>query len=759
MPDLPQEEKLNILLVDDRPENLVALESVLGELGQNLVRAESGREALRKLLDMEFAVILLDVQMPEMDGFETAALIRARRRNEHTPIVFLTAINKSVNHVTRGYSVGAVDYVFKPFDPDVLRAKVSAFVDLARKTHELRREIEQRKQAEAEVRQLTEDLERRVQERTAELHAVNKSLQGEIKERQRAEEERTQLLEAEQLARHQAEEAQRDLAFLGEASSVLAGSLDYQTTLERVAELAVPRVADFCVVDLVDGDGRVHRVVTAHRDPKMRRMMRVLERTYKPTADDGKPMDRAIRDARPELVERVTDEWLVASARDEEHLKIARKLAPTSIMVVPLIARGHAFGVITLALVQPQRRYTHSDLALAEDLARRAAAAIDNARLFREVQDAGRTKDEFLAMLAHELRNPLAAISSAIFAINQSGSADPRTAHFRSVVERQTLHLSRLVDDLLDVSRITQGKIELRRQKVDLKAVIHQALDATRPLIEARDHHLRVELPDEPMYLHADPTRLEQVLANLLNNAAKYTEPGGYISLTADIRDGEAWVCVRDSGVGISPELLPRVFELFTQSDRTLDRSQGGLGIGLALVRNLIQLHGGDVTAYSQGPGTGSEFAIRLPLQHQSTRSEGEERRLKAHRRLTGNPHRILIVEDNRDAAETLCEILEAWNYEVRTASDGPSGLQAARDFHPDVVLLDIGLPLMDGYQVARTLRDEGDDETLLVALTGYGHEEDRRRSREAGFDLHLTKPVSPPDLRELLTGTANVPA
>jgi signal transduction histidine kinase len=433
-------------------------------------------------------------------------------------------------------------------------------------------------------------------------------------------------------------------------------------------------------------------------------------------------------------------------------MKVWQKLKPTSYMAVPLVARGYTLGAISLGLTHPDRRYNTDDLALAEDLARRAAAAIDNARLFREVQEAGRAKDEFLAMLAHELRNPLAAISSAIFAINQTEAPDERGAHFRAVVERQAMHLSRLVDDLLDVSRITQGKIELRRQPVELAHVVQQALDATKPLIDARDHELRIELPDHPVWLYADPTRIEQVLSNLLHNAAKYTEPGGKISLKAEEREGTAWVRVRDSGVGISKELLPRVFELFTQSDRTLDRSQGGLGIGLALVRNLVLMHGGDVFVTSPGPGEGSEFSFRLPVMERPP-GEASANPASAHR---GEPprglRRVLIIEDNRDAAETLSDILETWGYDVRIAHDGEKGLAAAGKFGPGAVLLDIGLPGMDGYEVARKLREGPLSSGLLVALTGYGHDEDRRRSREAGFDVHLTKPVAPAELRRILS-------
>jgi signal transduction histidine kinase/DNA-binding response OmpR family regulator len=804
------EPKVNILLVDDRPENLVALESVLYDLDQNLVRATSGREALKHLLERDFAVILLDVQMPDMDGFETAGLIRARERTQHTPIVFLTAINKSDLHVTRGYSVGGVDYLFKPFAPEVLKAKVTAFVELSKKTKQLEAEVARRAAAEEEVRRFNEDLERRVAERTAALETANRELEAEIRERERAEAERTRLLEREQAARAEAEAAQQRLAFLGEASSILAGSLDYQVTLERVARLAVPSLADFCIVDLVEEDGKIRRVATAHADPHKQELLHLLERHYSPDWDSPPLLARVLRTGTREIVQDVDEKMQVAAARDEEHLRILRALNARSSMIVPLVARGHSLGVITFSASESGRRYGLDDLNLAEDLARRAAAAIDNACLFHEIQEAGRLKDEFLAMLAHELRNPLAAISYADYMLEEIGSQDGRVARLRSTISRQTAHLARLVDDLLDISRITRGKIELRKEPVDLGAVIRQAVETTSALIERRRHELSVSLPAEPVWVEADSTRLEQVLFNLLNNAAKYTEPGGRIWLSVEIEGGaeregarergskkkakggssispgspvtplldpplaprEAVIRVRDTGVGIPPELLPRVFDLFTQAERTLDRSQGGLGIGLALVENLVRMHGGAVTASSAGPGAGSEFVVRLPVlpagyvpAEEEAQGEGaalRERQREGHyaeafvwkRPAPGATRllRVMIVEDNRDASDTLTEILENWGHTVRVAADGAAAIGEAPRYAPEVVLLDIGLPGMDGYEVARWFRQEsGLSDVLLVALTGYGQEDDRRRAREAGFDLHLTKPVEPPELQRVL--------
>jgi signal transduction histidine kinase len=372
--------------------------------------------------------------------------------------------------------------------------------------------------------------------------------------------------------------------------------------------------------------------------------------------------------------------------------------------------------------------------------------------LEERLKEADRRKDEFLAMLAHELRNPLAAICNASYVLEraQPGRADYQ--RLLAIVGRQSHHLSRLVDDLLDVSRITHGKIELRKEPCELRAVIQRAADAARNQMERRSHALHLELPARGLTVEADPARLEQVIVNLLGNAAKYTEDGGqvWLSVATEPEGGRAeWarIRIRDTGVGIAPHLLPQVFEMFTQADRSLDRAQGGLGIGLTLVRNLVELHGGTVSAHSDGIGCGSEFTVRLPvLQAEGGRAKDEGELIAP------GPcgRRVLVVEDNADAAETLVDILQLWGHNVRVAPTGEEALSLLPQFRPEVVLLDIGLPGMDGYEVARQVRGEG-AEPLLVALTGYGQDEDRRRSGEAGFDRHLTKPVNPEELRRVL--------
>ncbi len=384
----------------------------------------------------------------------------------------------------------------------------------------------------------------------------------------------------------------------------------------------------------------------------------------------------------------------------------------------------------------------------------------DRKRMEEALKEADRRKDQFLAMLAHELRNPLAPISNAVQIMKVEGLSGPNFQWSVKVIEDQVKHMTRMVDDLLDVSRITRGKVVLQKEPVELAGVVELAVEASRPIINDYGHRLTVALPGRPVLLEVDPARLAQVLSNLLNNAAKYTDEEGQIELSAELRGREVAIRVRDNGTGIAPELLPHVFDMFTQADQTLSRSRGGLGIGLTLVRSLVEMHGGRVTARSEGPGKGSEFTVRLPA---SPEPESDPASAESEAADPGAPavdpeaerlprRRILVVDDNRSNATSLGVLLRALGQEVEMAYDGPTALDLIRDRRPDLVLLDIGLPGMDGYEVAR--RCKGDDELrriLLVAMTGYGKEEDRRRSREAGFSAHLVKPVNLEDLRVLL--------
>ena len=393
----------------------------------------------------------------------------------------------------------------------------------------------------------------------------------------------------------------------------------------------------------------------------------------------------------------------------------------------------------------------------AEERAERKRLEEELRRHAEELAEAHRRKDEFLAMLAHELRNPLAPIRNALHIMKLRPTEDASSQQARAVIERQVAHLTQLVDDLLDVARITQGKIALRKEWLDLAQLVQRAVETTRPLIDKRQHVLHVALPAEPVHVLADPVRLEQILINLLTNAAKYTDPGGRIEVHARAEEGVVVVAVRDSGVGISAEMQSRIFDLFMQAEHTLDRSLGGLGIGLTLVRRLVDLHGGQIAVHSAGRGQGSTFTVRLPVgaAEAAAANEPGPDNAGAHGGARG-ARRVLVVDDNRDGAESLAMMLRLWGHEVSVAYDGLAGLELAKADPPAVIVLDIGLPGLDGYEAARRLRAEpATADALLIALTGYGQEEDRRRARAAGFDHHLVKPVDHGALQAVLAANA----
>jgi PAS domain S-box-containing protein len=368
------------------------------------------------------------------------------------------------------------------------------------------------------------------------------------------------------------------------------------------------------------------------------------------------------------------------------------------------------------------------------------------------LREADRLKDEFLAMLAHELRNPLAPIRNALHIMNEAGADREMLTKVRVMAERQVAHMARLLEDLLDMARIRQGRIELRREVIDVAEVVNRTADAVRPFAEERRHELAVSHPPRPLRVSADPTRLEQILTNLLNNACKYTDPGGHIRISAEAADGEVVVHVRDDGIGISPEMIGRVFDMFVQVERRLDRSQGGVGIGLTLVKKLVELHGGAIDARSSGVGQGTEFTVRLPALP-DTAPLPTRRKAESWHTMSLPDRRVLIVDDNEDAADSLAMLLKLAGQKVHAAYDGPSALKAADEFRPDLAFIDIGMPGMDGHEVARRLRQKfSAHQLVLVALTGWGQDDDRRRSQEAGFDHHLVKPIQPNILKHLLS-------
>jgi PAS domain S-box-containing protein len=540
-------------------------------------------------------------------------------------------------------------------------------------------------------------------------------------------------------------EEELDLQFLAEASAELAALTDYPETMQRIARLAVPHFADWCAVDMLQADGSLRRVAVAHVNPEKVQQAHELHERYPPDPKDSGGTWHVIRSRQPLLVPVITDAMLEADVHDAGYLEAIRALGLHSYMGVPLLSQGRVLGVISFITSESRRVFTQRDLSHASDLAARAAVAIRNAELLDALRHADAAKDVFLATLAHELRNPLAPIANTLALLGRADEPAALLPQALEVLRRQTSHLTRLVDDLLDLARINSGKIELRREVLELREVLRTAVEASQPLIDRRGHSLAVEVPGEPVHVDGDAVRLAQVFSNLLNNAAKYTPPGARIELRMLVRDDGVDVAVCDPGIGIAPELLPRMFELFTQAAHPPGTEPHGLGIGLFLVERLVQMHGGSIDAESEGPGRGSRFTVHLPrvTAHGDAQPEDASRS-------PGQSKKVLVVDDNRDAAETLAQLLELFGHESATAHDGASALEQVREFGPEVVLLDIGLPDMSGYEVARRIRAMGTSEARLVALTGWGQAEDKRRAAEAGFDAHWTKPVDATRLEEI---------
>jgi PAS domain S-box-containing protein len=778
-PGEPPCRRANVLLVDDEPGNLLALREVLAELGHNLVGARSGEEALKLLLDEDVAVVLLDVQMLGLDGFETARILRARERSRHTPIVFLTSFEADRATLERAYSLGAVDYLVRPLLPVILRAKVAGFVELFQKTEQARQQGELLRRLERAEHQQAAQQQREwfrvtlssigdavittdTQGRVTFLNPMAQALTGwaaqeavgrPLEEVFRVVDEATGEPVEGPVTRALSEGR---VAGLGQHALLIARDGREQPIADRAAPIH-------------DDQGRRLGVVMVFRDV-------MEERQAEQALRESEEQFRALANSIPQLAwmarpdghlfwynqrwydytgttPEQMESWGWQSVHDPQELPKVLQRWRASIasgepfdMVLPLRGADGRFRWF-LTLVRPLRgpdgrtlRWfgTNTDIT-------------ERKEMEEALREAARRKDELLATLAHELRNPLAPIRNALHVLNLPGAGAGVQAQARAMMERQIQHLTRLLDDLLDVARITRGKVEFRKEVVALAGLVERTIEAVRPVFAERRQQLTVSLPPGPVRVVADPTRLEQVLTNLLQNSARYTDPGGAVSLTVAREGGEAVVRVRDNGVGIAPEVLPRVFDLFAQGQRRLDRSRGGLGIGLTLVKKLVELHGGSVEARSPGPGLGSEFVVRLPALpegggRQSEPAPGPDGEAELPRR------RVLVVDDSPDVADSLALLLQLAGQEVRTAYDGPSALVAAQELRPEVVFLDLGMPGMDGYEVARRLRGQaGLEGARLVAVTGWGHPEDRRRSQEAGFDEHLVKPVGPEAFHEAL--------
>ena len=626
-----------ILCVDDDGGARYAMVRTLQCAGFRTIEAASGTEALQRMVDRP-DLVLLDVHLPDIDGFEVCQRIRSDPRTTSTPVLQISADFVEVEHRARGLELGADAYLTHPIEPPELIATIRALLRARR--------------AEEKARAIARELE---------------------------------------------------------------------STFDAISD-------PMCLLDREGRVVRCNQAMTRFVGATEQELIGRGHESFLPAAGGG-----AISDPFRRMVE--------SGAREVENLQHGERWLRVTCDPV-LDDAGELSGAVYIFsdFTERQRAQEQSEQLLAREQAARA-----------ELEVADRRKDEFLAMLAHELRNPLAAVTTGLHVLEEVGSPEPRAVQTRATVLRQIGVLTRLVDDLLDVSRITRCKVELRREPLLLRDALENAISTSQPLIEERRHQLARELPDEPLWVMADATRIEQVISNLISNAAKYTEPGGRIQVVLR-RDGDAAVLlVRDTGIGIEPEMLDQVFELFAQVDQSAARSAGGLGVGLTLVKRLLEMHGGAVQARSEGLSRGSEFEVRLPLLRDEARSLG-----RAQQPALAPRKRLLLVEDNRDIGETLRDLLQILGHRVELAADGLRGVQLALATRPDAALVDIGLPGIDGYEVARRVRAaEAGKDILLVALTGYGRPEDRDRALEAGFDAHLVKPVDPDELNDILASLA----
>jgi PAS domain S-box-containing protein len=665
---------INILIVDDEPKNLTVLETVLDDPGYRLVRADSADQALLALVAKEFALLILDVRMPGMTGFELATLIRQRKKTEQVPIIFLTAYYNEDQHILEGYGTGAVDYLHKPVNPIILRSKVAVFADLHRKSRALEftnralvAEVAERREAQAKLRELNETLERRVAERTATL-----------------------------LERSKLEQAQREQ---------LRASEEFNRSL-------MESTAD--AVQILDTEGRV-----LHANSPSAAQMAIADVAWLQGKDWCSLWPEESRQELQEAVQKARRGDVASLTAPRRAPNGTRTWWSVSLSAVRMSYEGQVLRL----------------LAVSRDV----TEAREREQALRE---SDRQKDNFIATLAHELRNPLAPIRNALTLMRRQGPMNPQLGWCRDVIDRQIAQMTRLLEDLLDVSRITRAKLTLQCEEVELAAIVEQAIEVARPSIDEAKHSFEVTLPQTSLTLYVDATRLAQVISNLLINAAKYTPPAGRISLSAREEQGDVVLSVRDTGVGIAPEHLSRVFEMFSQIPSSAGRAHGGLGIGLALARGLIELHGGSLSAHSDGVDRGSEFVVRLPLRSAPGRRQVPNGQPNEAPAATAK-RRVLVVDDLRDNADSLALVLQTMGHEVQVAYDGEQALLAAEHFRPEVALVDLGMPNVDGYEVCRRIRARPWGATvLLIAQTGWGQEFDRRRTAAAGFDHHMVKPL-----------------
>jgi signal transduction histidine kinase/DNA-binding response OmpR family regulator len=729
------EERINILMVDDSPTNLLALEAILHASDRNLVSASSGDDALRYLLDNEVSVILMDVYMPGLDGLETAELIRGRDRSRNIPIIFLTADSTGGRHLSRGYSLGAVDYIVKPIEPDILRSKVNVFVELFKKTREIKRQAELLEQKNLELEQAN-------MERLKMLIDLGQDLA--------AEHEPAGVLEGFCRSARQILDAQEAAVGIirmpGSAASrsnggALSFSFRCAANENHVLSDGTPPVIERALNYLVT-KGRPLRLTDSDD----------LLRTDGQTSD----LVRSFLGA-PLLSADAVCGWvyvlnkLDADEFSEADERLAATLA-TQVVVAyenAVLYSGAQKHASELQLEITERK--QAEEARAEMLLREQAARAD-------AEKANRTKDEFLATLSHELRTPLSAILGWSHLVRTGNLDEPQMSRAFETIERNARSQSQLIDDLLDVSRIITGKLQIEPHAIDFCELIEDAIEGVRPALETKNIQLETGVEAAGCFVLGDANRLQQIFWNLLSNAVKFTPENGHVRVEASRVGEQVRVSVSDSGIGISSEFLPHIFDRFRQADGSTTRVHGGLGLGLSIVKHLVQLHAGEVTVESGGKDQGSTFTVTLPLDPAESTEEVENDRANTPQR-DGLPAgfsrilegmRILVVDDEADSRELVSAILTRCGAQVRSCETAAEALKTFRLWKPDVLVSDIGMPVEDGYTLIQKLRKQKlklAREIPAVALTAYATEDDRARAISAGFQKHVAKPIEPETL------------
>lgn len=735
-----------ILVVDDDPVLLEALpETVRMRMpGVEVDVCESARAAIEHMTGTDYDAIVSDIKMPEMDGL--ALLHEVKERSSDTPILLITGHGEH-DLAVRALRGGAYDFIQKPIDRDYFVASLQRAIQ----TRQLKRQLESHKQALARH---ASELERIVEERTHALVEANRA--------------KDEFLRARDQALAEAQAAQRRLTFLSEASRVLVGSLDYSATLDQVARLTVPTLADFCVVTMIEGHLVFRHMACAHVDQGKQELLQTLyEHLAQLDTEGAHPLLDVVRTNQSTLYADLSELEPIAP-QEVEYLEVHRTLGARSMMIVPLIARGRTLGVISLGMAESGRRYQEADLTLAEEMARRAAMAVDNARLYSEVREANRLKDEFLATVSHELRTPLTAILGWAQML-RSGQLEETTARKAiNSIERNAKAQAHLIEDLLDISRIITGKLRLDVHPVELGPIIDAALDAVRPAADAKSIRLQKTLDYRAGLVSGDPTRLQQIVWNLLSNAIKFTPGGGCVQVRLERVNDQVQLSVSDTGEGIAQHFLPYIFDIFRQADSTITRKHGGLGLGLAIVRHLVEMHGGTVQAESAGEGKGSVFTVRLPLAglRQMERSPegdgGQQAALMKGLHLDHAPAldglHVLVVEDEPETRDMLVAILTRCGAQVRASESAKRALETIQEWKPDVLVSDISMPGEDGYELIKKVRALGPERggrIPAVALTAYARTEDRLRALSAGFQIHVPKPVEPAELAAVVASLA----